>query len=160
MKLDGELRTQAKEFVLRARKDNAWATFQINNYMQAQKDRAERKEISESTLPGFYKPTKLLLEENDIALNWKKISRRIPKGRSYANDRAPELEEIKAVLSYPDRRIKPVALIMISSGCRLGSFDYLNWGNIEPIERRGKIISAKVKIYAGTNDEYTSARAF
>lgn len=49
------------------------------------------------------------------------------KGKKYANDRAPDLEEAKKILNYPDRRIKPVALIMESSGCRIGAFEYLKW---------------------------------
>lgn len=33
-----------------------------------------------------------------------------------ANDRAPEIEEIQKLIEYPDRRIKPIFWIMISSG--------------------------------------------
>ncbi|MEM3637336.1 MAG: hypothetical protein QXX17_02805 [Conexivisphaerales archaeon] len=44
----------------------------------------------ESTVPNYYKPIKLILEMNDIILNWKKITRRIPTGREFANDRAPQ----------------------------------------------------------------------
>jgi len=113
----------------------------------------EKKEISESTLPNYYKPIKLFCQENDINLNWKKISRRIPKGRHYANDRTPSIEEIKLILSYPDRRIKPVVLIMASCGCRIGAFDYLKWGDIEPINE-GDLELAKITIYAGENEQY------
>ncbi len=97
--------------------------------------------------------------ENDIVFNLKKIARRLPRGRRVANDRSPDIEEIKKILGYPDRRMKPAALIMISSGCRIGAFDYLNWGDIEPIYKsgqKGPIVAARIKIYAGTNDEYAS----
>jgi hypothetical protein len=34
--------------------------------------------------------------------------RGMPKGRRYANDHAPMLEEIQKLTEYPDRRIKPI----------------------------------------------------
>lgn len=150
------LREKARAFSQKATKDTQWATFEINEYMRSQKLRAEKKEISESTIPNFFKPIKLFCEQNDIILNWKKISRRIPRGRAVANDRAPSPEEIRTILQYPDRRIKPVALVMESSGARLGSFDYLNYGHIEKIEKGGKLLAAKITIYSGTPDEYFS----
>lgn len=110
-----DLKTKAKAFCTKAKTNNQWTTYQINEYMRKQKARAEEGKISESTLPNF-KPVKLFCEENDIILNWKKIYRRIPRGRGYANDRASSSEEIKRILQYPDRRIKPAALIMESSG--------------------------------------------
>lgn len=157
LKLEGTLKEQAREFARKAKIDYAWTTISINEYMRFQKERAERNEISESTLPNFYKPIKLFCEENDLTqINWKKITRRIPKGRSYANDRAPSRGEIISLLQYPDRRIRPAALIMESSGGRLGLFEYLNYGHIHKIERNGILVAAKIRIYAGTNDEYFS----
>lgn len=147
------LQERAKNFADKAR-DTQWATYTINEYMRGQKERAERGEISESTIPNYYKPIKLFLEMNDVTLNWKKISRRIPQGRAYALDRAPTPDEIRQLLGYPDRRIKPAVLTMVSSGIRLGSWDYLKWGHIEPVERDGHLIAAKVKVYAGDSEEY------
>ncbi|MGD1055743.1 MAG: hypothetical protein ABR867_06645, partial [Nitrososphaerales archaeon] len=103
----------------------------------------------------FFKPIKLFCEMNDILLNWKKISKRIPRGRSYGQDRIPTVEEIKLVLTYPDRRIKPVALLMLSSGIRLGAFDYLDWGHVEPVKKGDRLLAARIKVYAGTPDEYS-----
>jgi len=42
---------------------------------------------------------------NDVVLNWKKITRGLPRGREAANDRAPTVDEIKKLVEYPDRRI-------------------------------------------------------
>ncbi len=151
-----DLKSRAQTFAKLAKADNQWATQTINDYMRKQKERAERKEISESTVPNFFKPIKLFCEMNDILLNWKKITKRIPRGRSYGQDRIPTVDEIKQVLSYPDRRIKPAALLMLSSGIRIGAFDYLNWGNIEKIEKRGQLVGGRIKVYAGTPDEYSS----
>lgn len=157
--VDGStLQERARRFVLKSKEDSGeWATFQITQYINFQKSRADKKEISESTIPNYFKPIKLFCVENNVLLNWKKIARRIPSGRKYANDRAPTIEEIKKILSYPDRRIKPAVLIMLSSGARVGMFDYLKYGDIVPIKNElDEVIAAKIKIYAGCKEEYQS----
>ncbi|MEE9585525.1 MAG: hypothetical protein V3W09_01335, partial [Nitrososphaerales archaeon] len=118
---------RANEFADKAKSDNSWGTNNIIRYLWHQKERAESGEISFSTLPNYYKPIKLFCEQNDIQLNWKKITRGIPKGRAYAADRAPTSEEIRSLLNYPDRRIRAAVLVMASSGIRLGAWDYLKW---------------------------------
>ncbi|MGI0092071.1 MAG: hypothetical protein ACREBS_10210 [Nitrososphaerales archaeon] len=148
LEIKGSLKEQASEFCKKAKQDPHWTTYRINEYIQFQKQRAERKEISESRIKNLYQPVKLFLEENDVVLNWKKLARRIPPRARAANDRAPSVEEIKTILSYPDRRIKPAVLVMESSGCRLGSFDYLNYGHISE--------NGRIRIYAGTPEEYFS----
>ena len=87
---------------------------------------------------------------NDIIVNWQKLNKGLPTGKRAAEDRAPTIEEIKKLLEYPDRRIKPMVLIMISSGIRVGAFDYLKWKHIVPLhDEWGKIIAAKMIIYPG-----------
>jgi len=69
----------------------------------------------------------------DISIPWRKITRGLPKGRSYADDRIPTIDEIQKMLEYPDRRIKAIIYTMPSSGIRLGTWDYLKWGHIRPV---------------------------
>lgn len=120
LELEGTPSQQARLFAAHGKSDPVWATYQINEYMRKQKERAEREEIPFSTLPNYWKPIRFFCEENDITLNWKKITRRIPKGRKFANDRAPTREEIILILGYRDPRIKPVVLSMVSGGFRVG----------------------------------------
>ena len=108
----------------------------------------ERKEITGSTLRNLIKPIKLFCEQLDIDVSWKKIIRGMPRGRRYANDRAPTLEELRKLTQYPDRRIKPIVYTMVSSGIRLGAFDYLRWGDITPITKHDKIVAAKIVVYS------------
>jgi hypothetical protein len=78
-------------------------------------------------------------------VNWKLVTRGMPRGKHAANDRAPTIEEIKKLLEYPDRRIKPIVLMMISSGIQIGVFDYLKFKHIIPLkDEDGKIIAAKM----------------
>ena len=84
----------------------------------------------------------------------KKFLEDFPEGKNYADDRIPTDDEIQTLLEYPDRRIKAIVYTMTSSGIRLGSWDYLKWGHIRPIERDGEIVAAKVIVYAGEDEEY------
>src|SRR6266498_3892857 len=79
-----------------------------------------------------YKAIKLFCDMNDVVLGWKKISKGLPKPRSASNDRTPNNEEIRKLIEYPDRRIKPIIFTIASSGIRLGAWDYLHWKHIVP----------------------------
>ncbi|MFQ5970620.1 MAG: hypothetical protein ACE5J2_09035 [Nitrososphaerales archaeon] len=153
---EGEnLQRKAQLFTDNSKTNPNWAVSAVMNYMRHQKDRAENGEISTATLPNYYKPIKLFCEMNDIMLNWKKITRGIPKGKSYASDRIPSLDEIKKLLNYPDRRLKPALLIMMSSGIRLGAWDYLRWADIIPLyNETNTLLAAKLVVYHGGPDEY------
>jgi hypothetical protein len=88
----------------RASVDFNWFVNAIFKYLQGHKGRVERKEISSATLRNYVKPIRLYCEQMEFPIPWKKIMRGLPKGRRYANDRAPSLQEIKKLLAYPDRR--------------------------------------------------------
>lgn len=104
----------------------------IISFLQFQKERTEKGEITAATLGNFVKPLKLYCEISDVQIPWKKIVRGLPRGREAANDRAPTLEEIRKLVQYPDRRIKPIVYTMASSGIRIGAFDSLQWKHIIP----------------------------
>ena len=132
--LSGSLDEKSKKFMAKIkRKGNSWALASFMKYITYQKERADRGEISDATVRSYYKPVKLFMEMNDIELQWKKISRGLPKGRKFAADRAPTLEELQKLMEYPDRRIKAILYTMCSSGVRVGAWDYLSWRNVIPI---------------------------
>jgi hypothetical protein len=139
-----------------AKNDYKWLLNCIFNYLQLLKSRVESKEIKPSTLRNNVKPIKLFCEQMDIDIPWKKLMRGMPKERKYANDRAPKLEEIIRISEYPDRRIKSIIYTMVSSGMRLGAWDYLRWKDVSAITRDSKVIAAKIKIYSEEEDEYFS----
>jgi hypothetical protein len=155
--LKGTLKEKCLIFYKQAKNDLRWTQHQLMLYIEYQKERVEKGEIAESTINNYYKSIKLFCEMNDILLNCKKIAKGKPKHRDYSNDRAPTIVEIKKLLDFPDRRIKVIVLVMISSGIRVGAWDYLKWKHIIPIKNEnGEVIAAKIIVYAGTREEYFS----
>ncbi|HET6517566.1 MAG TPA: hypothetical protein VFG25_05025, partial [Nitrosopumilaceae archaeon] len=149
LKYSGDLSTQSKSFIADYnKKGQRWLTATVMKFLTFHKDRAERGEISSATIRNYYKPIKAFMEMNEIELPWKKLSRGLPRGRRYATDRAPTLEEIQKLIEYPDRRIKTIVLVMCSSGIRLGAWDYLKWKHVTPIEQDSKVVAAKLVVYA------------
>jgi len=156
--VEGKTIKEKSENFLKYTKENGTEkiTDLIIGYMSYQVDRANKKIISKSTVRNFYKPIKLFCEMNNIILNWKIISKSIPFA-TYSNDRIPTVAEILEVLKYPDRRIKPIVYTMISSGIRVGAWDYLKWKNIIPIyDEKKSVIAAKIIVYEGESDQYFS----
>jgi hypothetical protein len=132
---------KARSFAKKARNDNAWAFNSILKFMQLLKERFNQKEITAGTIRNYVKSIKLFCQMADISITWEKITRGLPRARRYADDRAPTLEEIKKMCEYPDRRIKPLVYTMVSSGIRVGAWDYLRWRDIQPIEHDSQIVA-------------------
>jgi hypothetical protein len=152
----GTINERCNVFAEKAKNDINWVANNILKYLQVHKDRVERKEITGSTLRNYIKSIKLFCEQMDITIPWNNITRGMPKGRKYANDRSRTIEEIRRMPNYPDRRIKPIIYTMSSSEIRLGAWDYLRWRDISPIIKDGKIIAAKITVYAEEDEEYFS----
>jgi hypothetical protein len=145
---------RAKTFTEKGKKDSDWVVVSVLRFAQYQKVRVESGQISPATLRNYIKAIKLFCEMNDISVMWKKITRGLPKARRFADDRAPSPDEIRRIIEYPDRRIKPIVYTMLSSGIRLEAWNYLRWNHIKPIEREGKLVAAKMTVYAGDPEEY------
>lgn len=129
----------------------------ILNYMSFHINRAANQQISKSTIRNFYKPIKLFCDMNSIAFNSKLITRGIPSGSENSNDRIPTIEEILEMLKYPDRRLKAITYTMISSGIRIGAWEYLKWKHITPLyNEKEEVIAAKIIVYDGEPERYYS----
>jgi integrase len=145
------------EFITKAKADPAWAQKIVLDHMLKQKERYLNKQIQASSVRTYMKPLKLLLEMNDVVgINWRKISRMMPAARRYGLDRAPTLEEMRYMVENSDVRFQAILLVMASGGIRIGAWDYLNWGHVEPMKRKGKVLAAKVTVYAGEPEEYAT----
>jgi hypothetical protein len=148
------LEQKARTFANKGKNDTNWALSNILKFIYFQRERVEKKEITGATLINYTKSIKLFCEMADIPIPWKKISRGLPRGKKYADDRIPTLDELKKLVEYPDRRIKAIVFTMASSGIRVGAWDYIRWSHIRPIEKNGEVMAAKIIVYAGEDDEY------
>jgi integrase len=158
--LEGDVEAQSKIFVKMFKNDNdenRTLQKQLIRFAGSQKERVINNELSASTVPNYFKAIKLFCQANnlDYKVNWKIVSKSYPKGVQAADDRAPTLEEIQRLLEFPDRRIKPLVLTLVSSGIRIGALETLKWKHITPINNNSnELIAAKVRVYAGEKEEY------
>ena len=134
--LNGTIQERCLIFVKNAKEEPSWVVGCVIRFLQMNKERVEKKEITAATALNYVKTIKLFCEMNDILLPWKRITRGLPKARRYADNRAPTVEEIRRIIEYPDRRIKAIVFTMASSGIRLGAWDYLKWKHIIPDKER------------------------
>ena len=127
-------------------------------------DDRKKDEITAGTIKNYFRKIKFFYEicreegeggSGDLpSINWKNLSRILPKARSASNDRAPSKEEIRKAIHAQDRRAKPIILTMCSSGIRLGAWEYLRWRHVTPIRNdKDEIIGAKLIVYAGEYEE-------
>ena len=148
------LEQKARTFAKKGKNDADWALSNIVKFVYYQRERVDKKEISGGTVRNYTKSIKLFCEMADIPIQWNKITRGLPRGKRFADDRIPTLEELKKLVDYPDRRIKAIVYTMASSGVRVGFWDYLHWSHLKPIEKNGEIIAAKMIVYGGEDEEY------
>ena len=128
LKLQGPVEEEAKHFLDNTRRKGIqWAQDSIMIFLEFHKERVRKKELAAGTLKNYYRAAKLFCEMNDLTINWKRISKGLPRAKNSSNDRAPTIEEIRKLIEYPDRRIKPIVYAMPSGGFRLGGWDYLQW---------------------------------
>lgn len=130
---------------------------QLILFINHQKERIEKEGLSPSTIPNYFKAAKLFCQSSHLSnrVEWKLVSKALPRAFNSAEDRAPTLEEIQKLLRYPDKRIKPIVLILVSSGIRIGAFETLKWKHIIPIASTNDEV-AKILVYPGDREQYYS----
>ena len=127
----------------------------VIRFVLFQKERVDKEEITSGTLRNYIKAVKLFCKMNRISIFWDIISRSLPKVKQHANDRIPTLDEIKKLIEYPDRRIKLIVLLSLSTGIRVGAWDYMKWKHITPIKNENDVIvAAKLVVYPNEPEEY------
>ena len=91
----------------------------VIRFVLFRKERIDKYEIRPGTLRNYVKAIKLFCRMDRISVFWDIILRSLPKVKQHANDRIPTVQEIKKLIEYPDRRIKPIVLLSVSTGIRV-----------------------------------------
>jgi integrase len=153
----GDLRMTPECFLSLAKNNPSSAEKKIITFAFSLIRRYEKGEIAAGTVHNCVKCVRLLLEMNDIFLNWKKISRILPKVRRYALDRIPTIEEIHEIVEAADIREKALTLVFVSSGIREGAIEQLKVGDYTSIKVEGeKTVAGRLVVYSGDPEKYTT----
>ncbi|MGI0013450.1 MAG: tyrosine-type recombinase/integrase [Nitrososphaera sp.] len=152
----GCVKENSDSFVIEAKQHVGRAEKAVLDFISTEKERVDRKEIAPGTITNGLKAARLLLEMNDVSLNWKKIRRTLPRSRRYALDRIPTMEEMRAIIGNADLRGKALTLTFISSGIREGAIETLKIRDVSPVVRDGRVAAGRMMVYPGDEEQYVT----
>lgn len=160
----GEIERGMKAFIQRSMSDPKFARALVVKFVEMERGRVDSKEIGANHLRNSLKPIRLALELNEVPVSWKNIMRLVPKAQRKGADREYTLEEIQRLMGAASQHLKVAILFMVSSGVRVGAFEFLNVGHVEPLAVGGKVVGGRVLVYAGEGDDeyetYISKEAY
>jgi integrase len=145
-----------EKFIDLAKNDPSSTERKIISFISIENSRAKRGEITAGTVSNSLKAIRLLLEMNDVSLNWKKIRRVLPRARRYALDRIPTVKKIQEIVEAADLRGKALTLVLASSGVREDAIEYFRVKDYTTIEREEKIVAGRLVVYNGDPERYTT----
>jgi len=147
--------SRAEFFVRFTRKHPKMGSNIIAEWIKIQKSRAELNEISPNTVPNYVKPIKVLLDQNDIPILWKKLYNMYPR-EIKCKDRAYTTTEIQNMLEVCPHIVDKVIITMhASAGFRLEAWDYFTWSDVVIFKNKdSKIQGGALRIYHGDPEEY------
>lgn len=136
-----------------AQKDPLKAKLELIRFIRALNEKVAKKEIGPTEARRRITPIKLALDLNEVSLPWRKIMRLLPAEKR-SKDREYQVEEIQKLLHVSSLHLQVAILFMASSGMRVGAFDYMRVGDVEPVLSEGdKILCGKATVYAGEGVE-------
>jgi hypothetical protein len=71
---------------------------------------------------------KSFCDEYKVELDWRRIRKKLPPLRKHSPDRAPSIEEIRALVNVGPPRLKMIVTMLLSLGGRVGAFYYAKSG--------------------------------
>ena len=170
--LEGDFEQRVEQFVRRSRDEPNWALDVMITLAWKLRERTELPKghadyLNPTSVPGYFKPIKKLLEMNDVSIPWKRVHATFPEKDNMLDAKGWTRENIAAMLGQArDPMDRAVVLVLASSGVRLGGLN-LRWGDLTPVYRAGdrltadpgeggEVVCAALSVYAGSPDSYTA----
>ena len=170
--LEGDFERRVEQFVQRSRDDPNWAldimltlSWKLRERTELPKGHADY--LNPTSVPGYFKPLKKLLEMNSVSIPWKRVYATYPEKDNILDSKGWTREKIAAMLGHVrDPMDRALVLVLASSGVRLGGLN-LKWGDLTPVYladgrltadpgEGGEVACAALSVYAGSPDNYTA----
>ena len=125
--------------------DEYWVEDSIRSFLEFQIERFCKGELAAASIGSYYWPVKAFCEpyERELpSIGWKRLLKPLPAAKSYANDRAYQIEEIGKLVQHSDRRTKVLVYVLCSSGIRVSGWKGLCWKHVEAKKNdKGEVIA-------------------
>ena len=174
--LEGTFEQRARQFVELGRNEPGKMLGLLLELSEAlsertRKDRSDPDYLNPSSVPSYFTPIKKLLNSNDVAVNWRRVTMTYPELDNVDDSRGWALGEIQRMLDHAkDPRTRAIILVMASSGMRIGGM-FLRWGDLTRMydvggrivqegDLKGKapdeIACVAVRVYSNSYAEYVT----
>ena len=121
----------------------------------------KRKTTASTTLAGYLSCVRAFLAFNGVSLRWERIGQVLPRLKRRGEAGPPSVKEIRKLLAKADHRLRAAALMMASSGMRVGAFWFpkssggYGFMRVRDVSFKESGLAA-IKVYAGEAEEYTA----
>ncbi len=112
-----------------------------------------KKMLAPNTVRTRYSPIKLLLQMNDVILNWVKIEKTLPSVEYVRADRLPTSEELQQLEKHLKFLGRTLLHLLLESGIRIEAASLLTAKDLTPIPDLG---ICKIGVYPKTRGQYTT----
>ena len=174
--LEGTFEQRARQFVELGRnepKKMMSILLELSEAMseRTKKDKSDSDYMNPSSIPPYFTSVRKLLNSNDIAVNWSRVTLTYPELDNVDDSRGWTLEEIRRMLDHAkDPRNRAIILVLASSGMRVGGMQ-LRWGDLTPMydvdgrmvkegdlegETPGEVACVAVRVYRSSYAEYVT----
>jgi len=134
-------------FVKSARVDPGTAEEKLISFVAS-----SSKSMSAGSIATYLVAVHSFLDFQGVHLNWARIFKFVPLVKRISADRAPTIDEVRRALGNADTREKAVLVMLVSSGMRVGAFDWLRVGDVTFLPNG----MARLKVYRGEPEEYVT----
>jgi hypothetical protein len=124
-----------------------------------------RKRAGGSYINYCLSPLKSFLKDQEVLFSWRKLNQMVPQATSVAEDRAPEIEEVRKMWAVANPRERMIVAMLTSFGGRVGAFWFPSlkdawkpWGGYGHMMLRDVVFDgdgpATLTVYPGEPERY------